>query len=68
VFPIRASNRAISPVLWRDPNTVSAAAQDVGLRLSGQGGHHGSAGFRQAAAMNQERRLLSEDMKAPKST
>lgn len=47
-------------------NLGQAAAQDVGLRLTGQGGRHGSAPWRMAASMNQQRRLLSDDLNKPK--
>jgi hypothetical protein len=58
--------RAISIAGGTARNLGGAVAQDIGLRLSGQGGRHGSAPFRMAAAMTQERRLRNEDLNKPR--
>jgi type IV secretion system protein TrbL len=47
-------------------NMGKALAQDIGMRLSGQGSRHGSTPFRMAAAMGQETRLRNEDLNKPR--
>lgn len=46
-------------------NVGSAAATDIGRRLSGQGGRFGHAGFRQAADLSERSRLIQEQAGAP---
>lgn len=58
--------RAASLVGGTFKNLGAAAATDVGRRLSGAGGRHGSAPWRMAADLGNKRRLLSDDMNKPR--
>ncbi len=47
-------------------NLASAAASDVGRRLAGSGSRHGLAPWRMADDLGNRRRLLADDMAAPR--
>lgn len=58
--------RAASLLGGTGKNLASAAASDVGRRLAGTGSPRGSAPWRMAADMGNQRRLLADDMGAPR--
>ncbi len=58
--------RAASLVGGTAKNLASAAASDVGRRLAGSGSRHGSAPWRMADDLGNRRRLLADDMAAPR--
>jgi len=58
--------RAASLVGGTAKNLASAAASDVGRRLAGSGSRHGLASWRMADDLGNRRRLLADDMAAPR--
>ena len=59
--------RAASLIGGTGKNLGSAAASDVGRRLAGTGSIRGSAPWRMAADMGNQRRLLNDDKAAPRA-
>lgn len=64
--PQSAIARGASLVGGMGKNLASSATSDVGRRLSGTGSPRGSAPWRAAADMGNQRRLLNDDLAAPR--
>ena len=64
--PQSGVGRVASLIGGAGKNLASSAASDVGRRLSGTGSTRGSAPWRMAADMGNQRRLLSDDKSAPR--
>lgn len=63
--PSSRIGRAASLVGMTAGNVASAAATDIGRRLSGQGAFHGMSVWRQNADLTERNRLMTEDQAAP---